>query len=145
MYQGSCLCGGIQYQINSEPGDFGYCHCGSCQKASGSAFAANAGVAREHFVLSDKSGFLKEFESSPGKHRVFCGNCGSPVYAYLASTPDQIRIRLGTLDTPFFKSAKAHIFVGEKAGWERIHDNLPQFDEWAPSSVLTLVGSKQPR
>lgn len=144
MYRGSCLCGGIHYQINSEPGDFGYCHCASCQKASGSAYAANAGVAREHFVLTDKSGFLKEYESSPGKLRAFCGNCGSPIYAYLSNTPDQIRIRLGTLDTPFFKLPKAHIFVDEKAVWERINDSLPRFEGWAPPDVLKLSGSKQP-
>lgn len=145
MYQGSCLCGAIQYQINSELSDFGYCHCGSCQKASGSAYAANAGVAREQFELTDKSGILKEYESSPGKYRAFCRNCGSPIYAYLSSTPDLVRIRLGTLDTSFFKQPKAHLFVGKKASWEPIHDNLPQFEEWAPSDVLALPGSKQPR
>jgi hypothetical protein len=144
MYKGSCLCRHITYQINQEPSDFGYCHCSSCRKASGSAHGANAGVDRSHFELSDPQGSLSEFESAPGKFRAFCSNCGSPVFAYLSKTPDTIRIRLGSLDTPFNKHAQAHTFVSEKASWEIIEGDIPQFSEWAPRDVLIQPGSNQP-
>ena len=144
MHQGSCLCGEIRYSVDGEPSDFGYCHCTSCRKASGTAHAANAAVARSDFALSDPQGFLREYQSSPGKHRAFCGNCGSPLYAYLNKSPDEIRIRLGTLDTAFTKTAKAHTFVADKASWEIIYGELPQFDEWAPRDVLVQPGSRQP-
>jgi hypothetical protein len=144
MYEGSCLCGQIKYQIKGELSDFGYCHCTSCRKASGSAHGANAGIYRSSFALSDSSGSLREYESSPGKLRAFCSNCGSPLYAYLAKTRDLIRIRLGTLDTPFTKHAQAHTFVSDKAPWEIIYGDLPQFDEWASRDVLVQSGSKQP-
>jgi len=144
MYEGSCLCGNIKYQIASDISDFGYCHCTSCRKASGSAHGANAGIQRKDLSLSDSSRSLREYESSPGKFRVFCSNCGSPIYAYLAKTPDLIRIRLGSLDTSFTKHAKAHTFVSDKAPWEIIHGNLPQFEEWASRDVLVQTGSKQP-
>ncbi|MGI9328959.1 MAG: GFA family protein [Pseudomonadales bacterium] len=144
MYEGSCLCGNIRYQIDGELGDFGYCHCTSCRKASGSAHGANAGVDRSELVLSDSNNQLREYQSSPGKYRAFCSNCGSPLYAYLSATPDQIRIRLGSLDSPFTKSARAHTFVSDKATWETIYGGLPQFDEWAPRAVLVQKGSKQP-
>jgi len=144
MYQGSCLCGNVRYEINGELSDFGYCHCTSCRKASGSAHAANAGIERNNFRIEDPQSFLREFESSPGKFRAFCSNCGSPIYAYLTATSELIRVRLGTLDTPFHKTAMAHTFVSDKASWEIIHDDLPQFDEWAPRDVLVQAGSKQP-
>lgn len=144
MHSGSCLCGKIQYSIDGELSDFGYCHCKSCRKASGSAHAANAGVERKNFTLRDPEGMLREYESSPGKLRAFCTNCGSPLYAYLRDTSDLIRIRLGSLDTPFHKHAKAHTFVSDKAEWEIIYDDLPQFEEWAPREVLLQTGSKQP-
>lgn len=51
MYQGSCLCRNVRYEVTGEMGDFGYCHCTSCRKASGSAHAANAPVARSNFRL----------------------------------------------------------------------------------------------
>ena len=143
MYKGSCLCGKIRYRINSELRDFGYCHCRSCRKTSGSAHGANAGVARQHFDLSDPGGVLREYESSPGKYRTFCSNCGSPIFAYLVATRELVRVRLGTLDTPFDKRAKAHTFVGDKAPWYSIDGNLPQFSEWASRDVLVQLGSRQ--
>lgn len=144
MYKGSCLCGKVRYEIEGELSDFGYCHCRSCRKASGSAHAANAGVARRQFNVLDAESALREYESSPGKFRVFCSTCGSPIYAYLARTPDLIRVRLGTLDTPFTKHAKAHTFVSHKAPWHVICGDLPQFNEWASRDVLVQAGSRQP-
>ncbi len=143
MHEGSCLCGSIQYSIDAELSEFGYCHCKSCRKASGSAHGANAGIERQRLHLDDPNSYLKEFESSPGKFRAFCSNCGSPLYAYLTATAGVVRIRLGTLDTPFHKTAKAHTFVGEKATWDVIEGDVPQFQEWADKDVLVQLGSRQ--
>jgi len=143
LYEGSCLCGAVRYEISGELGAFGYCHCTSCRKASGSAHAANAPVERSRFRLASAD-TLREFESSPGKFRSFCGRCGSPIYAYLSASPDLLRIRLGSLDTPFSKQPQAHTWVSDKAPWEPIEGSLPQFPEWAPRSVLEQKGSRQP-
>jgi len=143
MYEGSCLCRNVQYRITGDIGDFGYCHCTSCRKASGSAHAANAPVERAQFQLLSGADTLREFVSSPGKVRTFCSRFGSPIYAWLAETPDVLRIRLGSLDTPLTKRPQAHTWVSDKAAWEPIDDGLPQFDEWAPRSVLDQKGSRQ--
>lgn len=143
QHRGSCLCGGVQYELDAELGEFGYCHCTSCRKASGSAHAANAPIDRQYFRLVSGAQVLREFESSPGKLRAFCSRCGSPIYAYLVSSPEVIRIRLGSLDTPFGKQPRAHTFVSDKAPWEPIGDDLPQFPEWAPKQVLNQRGSRQ--
>lgn len=144
MFQGSCLCGRIRFTLTAEPGDFGYCHCTSCRKASGSAHAANAAVEREHFHFDSGKDLVKEFESSPAKFRAFCSKCGSPLYAYLSETADILRVRLGALDTPFLKRPRAHTWVSDKAPWEPIEDSIPQFDQWAPKSVLHQRGTRQP-
>ena len=59
-------------------------------------------------------------------------------------TPELVRIRLGTLDTSFTKHAEAHTFVSDKASWEVIGEDIPQFDEWASRDVLVQTGSRQP-
>ncbi len=141
---GSCLCGSLTYRIHQPLSDFGYCHCRSCRKASGSAHGANAGVARAAFELSDPQHTLREFESSAGKLRAFCSNCGSPLYAYLAANPEIIRIRLGSLDSPLNEAPRAHTFVSDKAGWDHIGLDIPQFETWAPRHVLEQTGSRQP-
>lgn len=143
MHRGSCLCGRVRYELSREPGEFGYCHCTSCRKASGSAHAANAPVDRDAFTLTAGDDVLREFESSPGKFRAFCSSCGSPIYARLTASPDTLRIRLGSLDTPFTKQPRAHTWVSDKAAWEPIDDSLPQFAEWAAKDVLEQRGTRQ--
>lgn len=86
---------------------------------------------------------IREFESSPGKFRAFCTNCGSPLYGYLLAARDVIRIRLGTLDTPFFGQPRAHTWVSDKAPWEPIDDRIPQFATWAAKSTLHQRGTRQ--
>lgn len=143
MFHGSCLCRGVRFTMDVAPGPFGYCHCTSCRKASGSAHAANAPVDRQHFHLQSGSELVTEFESSPGKFRAFCSRCGSPLYAYLAATRDVLRVRLGALDTPFHEHPRAHTWVSDKAPWEPIDDGLPQFATWASRDVLDQRGTRQ--
>jgi hypothetical protein len=143
MFEGSCLCRQIRYRLSAEPGAFGYCHCTSCRKARGSAHAANAPVDRASFQLLQGKVLAREFESSPGKFRAFCTNCGGPLYAYLSALPDVVRIRLGTLDTPFHKQPQAHTWVSDKAPWEPIMDAISQFDRWAAKAVLDQRGTRQ--
>jgi len=144
-HRGSCLCGAVAYEVSGELGDFGYCHCTSCRKASGSAHAANAPVDRTAFRLVRGGARVREYESSPGKLRAFCERCGSPLYAYLAAAPETIRLRIGSLDTPFAKRAQAHTWVSDKADWDVIEGPVSQFPEWAPKSVLNQRGTRQPR
>ena len=143
MFEGSCLCGQVKYRLTSEPGPFGYCHCISCQKASGTAHAANAPVDRSAFQWVLGQSTIREFESSPGKFRAFCTNCGSPLYAYLSTTPEVLRIRLGSLDTPFFRQPQAHTRISEKAAWEPVGDDIPKFPKWASRAVLDQRGTRQ--
>lgn len=143
MYDGSCLCGGVTFRLTERPAAFGYCHCRSCRKASGTAHSANAAVPRGAFVLLQGDSLLREYESSPGKFRAFCSRCGSPIYARLAASPDVLRIRLGALDTPFDGQPEVHTFVADKAPWAPIADGLPQFDGFAPTSVMVQAGSRQ--
>lgn len=145
MFEGSCLCGGIRYRLSAEPGDFGYCHCASCRKAGGAGHSANAPIGRADFHLERGTALLREYESSPGKVRAFCSHCGSPIYAYQRAAPDVLRLRLGSLDTPFQRQPLAHTWVSDKAQWEPIADDIPQFDTFAPPTLLRRRGTGESR
>jgi len=131
MHTGSCLCGAVRYEIRGDIGPGFYCHCARCRKASGSAFASNAVVALDHFVVTAGSDALKTFVAETGLHRSFCGLCGSPIISRREGLP-QVRVRLGTLDTPLGQGPQAHIYVDSKADWWEIHDDLPQYPEAPP-------------
>jgi hypothetical protein len=128
MHHGSCACGTIRYQIEAELGAIVHCHCGQCRKAQGTAFATNAPVSAKSFRIVAGAEALTEYESSPGKRRCFCSRCGSPIISKRDGHP-QVRVRLGTLDSPVTATPTLHTYAASKAEWDLIHDDLPQHAE----------------
>jgi len=131
-YKGGCLCGTIQFEITGEIQNIVYCHCSRCRKAQGSAFATNGNVQTSnfHFISGEES--LTGYESSPGQTKYFCKYCGSPIMSKTVSVPDQVRIRLGTIDTDICEQPIAHIFATSKANWDTICDDLPTYPAYLP-------------
>lgn len=129
LYTGSCLCGGIHYEIHGEIGEIIECHCQRCRKANGTAFATNAPIQKADFKIVKGENLLKKFASTPTTQRCFCSECGSPIMSIKTETPDTYRLRIGTLDTPLEHKPTMHIFAAYKAEWDTICDDLPQYDE----------------
>lgn len=128
MYTGHCQCGGVRFQIHGELEPIQICHCSQCRRAQGGPFATNIPVQESAFALLSGAELLKSFESSPGKHRVFCSHCGSPLYSTKDGLPGVLRIRAGLLSEPLATRPGAHIYVGSKTNWWSINDDLPQFE-----------------
>jgi hypothetical protein len=129
MIEGRCLCGQVKYEISGDVGPIDFCHCSFCRRASGSAFASNATIMSASFELISGEAVLSEYESTPGKFRSFCSNCGSPIYARVAAMPEVLRIRAGTLSSDPISRPSGHFDVESKAPWFTVADDLPQFDE----------------
>ena len=126
MLTGSCLCGGVRYEIDGTLGAVTNCHCSLCRKMSGSAFASGTTIAAASFRFIAGQELLKEWRSSPGNHRVFCGRCGSPILKRKDKNPEHIRFRPGTLDSDPGVRVSKHLHVSSKAPWVEIKDDLPQ-------------------
>jgi hypothetical protein len=129
--KGSCLCGKIHYEVDGELGPIVCCHCARCRKSNGAAFATNSPINARDFRLTTGEEYLKGFDAGVGVERMFCGNCGSPLFSKRAAMPEIYRLRIGTLDTKIDARPSFHIYVGSKAEWYDIHDNYPQHEERA--------------
>lgn len=130
MIKGSCLCGQVRYEISGRMGAITHCHCLSCQKAHAAAFSSVAAVEVENLRFAAGKSLLKFYESSPGKRRYFCSSCGSQIYSKREDQNHYI-FRMGTIDgDPGVRPAQ-HIFTRYKAPWYNIHDDIPEFSEWA--------------
>lgn len=128
--RGSCTCGAVQYSVQDE---FKYalnCHCSGCRRATGSAFKAFAGIERSKLKLTSGEDALLSFGGARA-HDIRCGKCGSLLYSVVRDG-EYVHVTLGTLvDAPAVRPT-AHIFVGSKAPWHTITDELPQHEEFAP-------------
>jgi len=113
---GSCLCGAIAYQADATIGRIVHCHCRTCRKTHSTAFSSVAAVPRESFYFTRGAEQLKSVESSPGKVRRFCSNCGSHLMAERVAQP-VIMLRLGCLDNEIKDVPQVHIWRSDAASW----------------------------
>ena len=127
--RGSCLCQGVRYEITGPVGKAAYCHCSRCRKWSGSALLGYAGVPRQHFRWTLGEELLGRFPSSERVFRVFCTRCGSTLAAWPSDPAvESVWVMMGALDDDPGVRPALHIFVGSKAPWFEITDDLPQYD-----------------
>ena len=135
MLRGSCLCGGVQYEINGELRGALNCHGSMCRKAHGAAFRSRAAVRASDFRWTKGEELLNWYESSPGNHRGFCRVCGSPLLSRFDFAPKVYGLPLGCLDDDPGIRPALHVFVANKAPWHDITDDLPQYDELPPKQA----------
>jgi hypothetical protein len=125
---GKCLCGAVRYAVADQ---FAYalnCHCSGCRAATGSAFKPFAGIGRDRLRITQGTENLMFFGGGDA-HDVHCKTCGSLLYSVVRDGAF-VHVTLGTLvDAPAIRPT-AHIFVGSKAPWFTITDDLPQHDEF---------------
>lgn len=125
--RGQCECGKVTYLVDD---CFLYalnCHCSRCRAATGSAFKPLAGIECERFSVTKGADSLL-IHGESGWHDARCATCGSLLYS-LVNEGTRIHLALGSLrDSPSIRP-QAHIFVGSKAPWFEITDDLPQHDE----------------
>lgn len=127
LYSGQCLCGSIKYEVDQiEPG-MAHCHCSMCRKFHGAAFATFGEAFKNNFRWIQGEQLLKSYAADNGTVRQFCSNCGSSMTFASPHFPDLVEFSLGTLDSDIAIKPDAHIFVGSKAGWYDICDDLPQY------------------
>lgn len=129
LLAGGCLCGAVRYSVKDE---FVYalnCHCSGCRRATGSAFKPFAGIERDKLSLTQGEASLLIVGDEQASHDVRCKLCGSLMFSVVRNG-EFVHVTLGTLaDTPTIRPT-AHIFVGSKAPWYSITDQLPQYDEF---------------
>jgi hypothetical protein len=104
------------------------CHCSQCRRATGSAFKPFAGIERSKLNVTGGKDALLVFGEEK-THDARCARCGSLLYSVVREG-EYVHVTLGTLvDTPTIRPT-AHIFVGSKAPWYAITDDLPQHEEF---------------
>ena len=127
MLSGKCHCGAVHYAVADEFRYAANCHCSGCRAATGSAFKAFAGIEREKLEITEGRQYLFVIgENDANDTR--CGVCGSFLFSVVREGAF-VHVAMGSLvDTPSIRPTE-HIFVGSKAPWFEITDDLPQFDE----------------
>ena len=126
---GGCRCGAVRYEVADAFVYAANCHCSGCRAATGSAFKPFAGIEREKLAITEGHASLTVIgEEDANDTR--CAACGCFLFSVVREGA-WVHVAMGSLiDAPSIRPG-SHIFVGSKAPWFEITDDLPQHEEYA--------------
>ncbi|MFT5220051.1 MAG: hypothetical protein ACI9LO_000590 [Planctomycetota bacterium] len=132
VIKGGCLCGSVRYEITGPLFNADNCHCSMCRRQHGAAFAAYADFNAGDFKWVVGEGLVKNYQTSAGDGWCFCRECGSSLGG--TDQGNITSVTLGTVEGDPGIKPTTHIFVGSKAAWVEIQDDLAQFEERPPKA-----------
>lgn len=134
--RGTCLCGAVEFAIDGDPLRVVHCHCSRCRKVRGTGHATNFAIAADavRFVRGDDR--LTTYRPPEAKRfaHAFCRECGSSM-PFINRELGIAVVPMGSLDDDPGPECRptAHIFVGSKAPWDDITDDLPRHADGLPA------------
>jgi len=122
MLHGSCLCGGVRFEVDEPFERVVECHCASCKKHTGGGSTTNGRAKRESIRIVAGEDLLRTYQPEEGSAKTFCSVCGANLFG--AGWPERpyASVRLPTIDDPFDQKPTAHIFARSVAAWETLPD-----------------------
>jgi hypothetical protein len=131
--RGSCLCGGVTFDLTEPFVRVSMCHCTTCKAISGGVGTATGRVPTSAVRVLTGRGLVKTYQPDEGLAKSFCGVCGSNLFGSGWPDSEMTGIRLSALDEQADLTPEMHIWVRSVAPWETLPDDgLPRYDEGAP-------------
>jgi hypothetical protein len=129
---GGCLCGAVRYESGGEPLFSLQCHCRDCQRASGAAHVSAVRMPSAEFRITQGAPktYVARSEAGNDISRVFCGECGTPLYVQVSTRPDIVGLRVTTFDDPSWFKPDANIFTKSAQPWDHVDPSVPAFDTY---------------
>lgn len=130
ILRGSCLCGGVAYEVTPPFVAIYNCHCSRCRKARAAAHTTNGFVAPKDLRFTRGEDLLDRYKVPEAEFftQAFCRICGSGMPNLDPSRP-RVAIPFGSLDDDPGRGPGDHIYCDSKASWYDIEDDLPQHAE----------------
>jgi hypothetical protein len=127
MKTGSCLCGGVAFEINGPLRPVVMCHCTQCRKQSGHVGAFTACDQPDLKFISQAT--LSWYRASETAGRGFCSTCGSLLF-WKSDAAKHISIAAGSLNGPTELRTEGHIYCADKGDYYDILDGDYQRQQW---------------
>ena len=129
---GGCLCSRVKFRVSGRPGVALNCHCSMCRKAHAAAFRSRVAIRKADFVWTSGEEEMRWYESSSTTRRGFCSRCGTRLVSEFSDDVATYGVPIALFDGEPDIRPQFHIYVGSKAPWFQITDDLPQYEEGAP-------------
>lgn len=146
---GSCHCGRLTFRAEIDPERAFICHCTDCQTMSGSAFRMAVRTPEEKFTLLSGSPktYVRTAESGRKRAQVFCGDCGTHIYATSADDdgePKLFGVRISLLKQRHAMVPKRQFWRRSAQDWIDHVGDLPGFDRQTPTAPTNESAARRP-
>jgi hypothetical protein len=133
---GSCLCGGVRFELTEPAIVAGYCHCTRCQRRTGTAVSAQARIDGRTLRLLQGEDLVKAWRHPEGGfEKLFCHECGSHLFSRNPDDHTQMSVRMGAFDGDPGVRPSWRAYAAYAAAWESIPDDgLERLSEGKPHS-----------
>lgn len=133
---GSCLCGGVRFELTAPFRRANHCHCSLCRKHSGTFGLTQGRVAREGFRLVAGEELIRVYRPAAGSSvKAFCSVCGSSLFGGTWPDGPEVSVRLGALDGDPGIRPQYHSWTESRAVWDKLpEDGLPRHPGRPPTA-----------
>jgi hypothetical protein len=127
--RGSCLCGGVTFELTEPFARVSMCHCTTCKAISGGPGSATGRVPTSAIRVLTGRELIRTYQPDEGTAKSFCGVCGANLFGTGWPDSEVTGVRLPALDEPYDGKADMHIYVRSIAPWETLPDDgLPRHE-----------------
>ena len=120
---GSCLCGGVRFEVTEPFERITACHCETCKKISGGGGTVSGRVRTDAVRIVSGEELVETYQPSEGSGKTFCRSCGTNLFGGGWPTSEHTSVRLPALAEPYEGTVGSHIFVRSLAPWEVLPDD----------------------
>ena len=121
--KGSCLCGGVRFEVTEDFLAVSACHCTNCKRISGGGGTVSGRARAEAVRVLAGEELLRSYQPAEGTSKTFCSVCGSNLFGGGWPEAERVSVRLSALDTPFDRKPELHVYVRSVAPWETLPDD----------------------
>ena len=127
---GQCLCGNIQFALDTEIKMAANCHCADCRAVTGAAYGTLLFVDEAAVQIE---GELKVFahsaDSGAAMEKLFCPDCGSQMFGRNSNRAGLMSVRAGVVNEKDEVNPVANVFLSSKIPSTPIDAGLKGFDK----------------
>ena len=129
-----CCCGALRVEVSADPDAVVACHCGECQRRTGSVFGVGAYFKREHVHAEGPSKiYVRDGQEGRKLRQHFCPTCGTTVFWDADLRPDHIGVAVGAFRDANFPPPTRSDWEESKHGWVAFAHEVSHFEQGRPT------------
>ncbi|BCJ06165.1 aldehyde-activating protein [Pseudomonas sp. RtIB026] len=130
QFTGYCRCGQLRLDIEAPALPPVYaCHCLSCQRWSGSAFALHMLCAAPSVHVTGEAAIHEHGQDGQRSTQYACAKCFTRLFNETTAAPGMRVVRAGVLEGAAQLAPVAHIWVRRKHPWISLPAHVAQWQE----------------